>query len=155
MTNEFWAFSLATYAIDGVAENLLAVQDTLDLDVNVLLYATWLASCDLKMTEPHLAALEGCIGQWRQRVVLPLRVLRRALRDYPDASAVREAIKALELQSERQQQDMMWDFFTAQGALPSQSRPLQGNLNLLVGPDNTGDASWIGLQDCLAGMIGG
>ena len=47
MTNEFWAFSLATYAIDGVAENLLAVQDTLDLDVNVLLYATWLASCDL------------------------------------------------------------------------------------------------------------
>lgn len=155
MTNEFWAFSLATYTAPGVAESLLAAQDTLDLDVNVLLYATWLASSDRKMTVAHLAGLEACIGRWRERVVVPLRVLRRSLRDYPDASVVREGIKALELQSERQQQDMMWDFFNSQAMLPSQPQPLPGNLNLLVGSESVGGATWMGLQDRLAGAIGG
>ena len=40
MTNEFWDFSLATYAEEGVAQSLLAMQDELGLDVNVLLYAS-------------------------------------------------------------------------------------------------------------------
>ncbi|MEH6568302.1 MAG: TIGR02444 family protein [Halioglobus sp.] len=131
MTNEFWEFSLATYADAGVAQSLLAMQDELGLDVNVLLYAGWLASKDLQLTAGHLDALEGQIVQWRRRVVLPLRGLRQELKSYREASALRDEIKALELRSEHQQQDLMWAFFLATDTLPAQKFPLAGNLNLV------------------------
>jgi uncharacterized protein (TIGR02444 family) len=50
MSNEFWEFSLATYKTDGVAEAALAVQDQMGLDINLILYASWLASQGLKLT---------------------------------------------------------------------------------------------------------
>jgi uncharacterized protein (TIGR02444 family) len=154
MGNEFWTFSLATYAAEGVAECCLAVQDEMGLDVNVLLYATWLASRERKMTEAHLAALEACIRPWRQRVVLPLRALRNALRDYPDASLVREGVKELELQSEQQQQNMMWEFCNSMEALPLEKQPLEGNLSLLVQSLEICDTPWNALRDQLARVIG-
>ena len=131
MTNEFWCFSGAIYADDGVAQSLLAMQDQGGLDVNVLLYAGWLASKDLQLTDGHLAALEDQIVEWRRRVVLPLRRLRQELKNYSDASALRDEIKVLELQSEHQQQDLMWSFFLATDTLPAKKRPLAGNLNLV------------------------
>jgi uncharacterized protein (TIGR02444 family) len=154
MNNEFWTFSLATYAADGVAEAALAVQDEFDIDVNVLLYVSWMASRNHKMTHTHLAELEICIQQWRQRVVIPLRSLRRQLKDYPDAATVREGIKALELQSERQQQDMMWKFSNAAESLPALNCPLAHNLGLLVDSDQDDGGCWKTLLDCLATVVG-
>ena len=132
MNNDFWTFSLATYGADGVAETCIRVQDEMGLDVNLVLYACWLASMGQRMTLPHCAEIEKRISEWRQRVVLPLRALRRDLRNYPEATSLRENIKALELQSERRQQDMMWDFFQFVQPLPvTPTQPLD-NLKLLV-----------------------
>lgn len=150
MDNEFWVFSLEVYAVEGIAGHCLAVQDEMGLDVNVVLYAAWLASIDRKLTGAHLAGLEACIEPWRQRVVLPLRVLRRALRGYHDASWVRESVKELELQSEKKQQNMMWEFFNSSGALPVQERPLNGNLRLLVESVDICEGPWVELQGRLA-----
>ena len=153
MTNEFWAFSLATYAADGVAESALAVQDEMGLDVNVLLYASWLASRNQKLNRAHLAALEARIDLWRRRVVFPLRALRRALRDYPEASVIREGIKALELQSERQQQDMMWQFFTSAEPSSAGVDLLRDNLGLLVETVEVKPAVWEALLERIARVI--
>ena len=132
MSNNFWAFSLATYGAEGVAEICIRAQDEMDLDVNVILYACWLASQGRRMTSSHHAELEMRVSEWRQRVVRPLRALRRDLRHYPEAHALRESIKSLELQSERQQQDMMWDYFQSAQPLPvAPTAPLE-NLALLV-----------------------
>ena len=133
MTNQFWEFSLATYTEEGVAQSLLAMQDEGGLDVNILLYACWLASKDIQLTGGHLEALEVQIAQWRRRVVVPLRVLRQELRDYSQASALRDEIKALELRSEHQQQDLMWSFFLSADVLPAKKRPLVGNLTIVCG----------------------
>jgi len=154
MSNEFWAFSLATYAAEGVAERALAVQDALGLDVNVILYGAFLASQGRLLTPFHLRGLEATITPWRQRVVQPLRFLRVALRDYPEAGAVREEIKALELRSEQDQQDMMWRYFTSSDALPTEDDSLRENLGLLIDADRQADSTWVTLVDRLAMELG-
>ena len=105
MRNLFWEYSLATYAKPGVEEECLRAQNALGADVNGLLYASWLASIDQRLSFAHLEGLEESVQQWRERVVLPLRGLREQLRDYPEAQALREGVKSLELQAEQEQQN--------------------------------------------------
>ena len=153
MSNEFWAFSLKTYSAEGVAERLLAVQDEMGLDVNILLYATWLAVKGRKITDGHLAELEARVEPWRKRVVVPLRQLRTQLRDYPEAQTVREQVKELELKSEHQQQAMMWEFFNRQAALPEVACPLEDNLNLVKNSTPTQSPAWEVLFNQLVQLI--
>ncbi|MEH6583058.1 MAG: TIGR02444 family protein [Halioglobus sp.] len=150
MSNDFWAFSLRTYAAEGVAENCLAVQETMAQDVNVVLYAAWLASENRAMTPLHLEALQACVQRWRERVVRPLRALRMQLRDYPEAGAIRESIKTLELQAEQQQQDAMWAFFQSSLDLPTAPCPLHDNLQLLRELNEDTDGLWAALEDRIA-----
>lgn len=133
MTNEFWQFSITTYAHERAARAFLEMQDDRGLDVNVLLYACWLASKNRQLTAHHLEALECCIAQWQRRVVMPLRDLRRELKSYADASLFRDEIKGLELRAERQQQNLMWEFFRSADTLPTIPTPLEDNLNLVCG----------------------
>lgn len=107
-TNPFWDYSLDVWRRPGVEACCLALQDTCGLDVNLVLYAGWLASQQRRLSEEHLARVEHEAGQWRLRVVQPLRELRRQLRDFDAASELREQLQTLELQAERRQQDAMW-----------------------------------------------
>ena len=79
MTNPFWDFSLASYSRDGVPESCLALQDDLNLDVNVLLYGAWLASQDKRLSD----GTPGCAGGRNYALEGtgsgPLRALRRQL----------------------------------------------------------------------------
>ncbi|MDB4542905.1 TIGR02444 family protein [bacterium] len=128
MTNPFWDFSLASYSRDGVPGSCLALQDDFNLDVNMLLYGAWLASQDKRLDTEHLAALEVVIKPWREQVVEPLRALRRRWREYPPAGVLRGEVKRLELQAERQQQDMMLAFLQAASEPPAACQPLEENL---------------------------
>ena len=58
----------------------------------------------------------------------PLRALRRRWREYPPAGVLRGEVKRLELQAERQQQDMMLAFLRAASEPPGASQPLLENL---------------------------
>jgi len=130
MSNPFWDYSLASYSLDGVASSCLVLQDNCGMDVNLLLYAAWLAHRDQRLSAEHLAWVEAEIVDWRERVIKPLRALRRQLQDYSRASGVREEIKALELRAEQQQQDLMFALFQRTGDLPQAPRPLRENLVL-------------------------
>lgn len=132
MDNPFWDFSLVSYGQQGMPQACLALQDELGLDVNTLLYAAWLASMDQQLTQQHLQGLEDRVGPWRERVVRPLRALRRELRDYSPAAGVREQIKQLELDSERQQQDEMWHYYGNSRPLPAVEEALWVNLGELM-----------------------
>ena len=141
MSNPFWDFSLSNYGRDGVAQTCLTLQDAFNLDVNVLLYGGWLAAMDQCLTADHLAGMEVIIAPWRERVVLPLRRLRRDWRDYPVASDLRDEVKTLELRAEQQQQDMMLAFYAAAGELPTARRPVASNLIVVASascPDTDG-----------------
>ena len=132
MSNPFWEFSLAHYELDDVPQACLALQDEFGLDVNLLLYAAWLAGMDRCLTLEHLKDMDVTIAPWRTRVVQPLRALRRQWRNYPAASGIRNEIKRLELDSERRQQDMMLAHYHSVAVLSPAARPLQENLSVVA-----------------------
>jgi len=142
MSNPLWDYSVAVYSRDGVPRICLELQDCYGLDVNVLLYGAWLAVLDRRLTRPHLADMDAGVEEWRSKVVQPLRSLRRELRSYPAAAAIREDIKAVELRGERQQQDIMYELHRACDDHPAADQPLHENLALVAAFTCPGDASW-------------
>jgi uncharacterized protein (TIGR02444 family) len=142
MSNPFWDFSLATYQLEGLATRCLALQDDYGLDVNLLLYAAWLAGMDQRLSAGHLAAVEEAIADWRDTVIKPIRELRRLWHDYPEATGLYNAIKALELRAEQQQQDRMFACFQQAGDLPRAPRPLRENLRQVAHAGCAGGPGW-------------
>src|SRR5260370_7243702 len=110
----FWRFSLRFYRQPGVADACIALQDGCGVDVNILLFFLWLATARRRV--PLGAAQEVCAkaAAWRDDVVVPLRALRRRLKDGSPlvergaAELFRTRIKAIELESERLQQESMF-----------------------------------------------
>lgn len=109
----FWQFSLRVYREPQVAEACLALQEQCGVDVNLLLYLLWQAQQGRRLAAADVAALEAKVGPWRERTIIPLRNLRRALKSPPDlldpatAEAYRNRIKSVELEAERLQQEAM------------------------------------------------
>src|SRR5579871_2216704 len=110
----FWRFSLRFYRQPGVAEACIALQDGCGVDVNVLLFFLWLATA--RRCASVAVAREVCAtaAPWRDDVVAPLRAIRRRLKDGSAlvergaAEVFRTAVKALELESERLQQEALF-----------------------------------------------
>ena len=121
--NPFWDFSLTVYRKPGVAEACLRLQDGAGVDVNLLLYACWLATVrDAPLDDAELRAAVAQTDAWRDRVVRPLREVRRWMKGGADGvpaapvESLRTAVKRAELESERLQQDML---FAIAGAVTS------------------------------------
>ena len=106
-----WRFSLDLYALPGVSEACLALQDSCGADVNVLLFLLWLARDRRMVDSAELAGILGNTRDWQIEVVTVLRDLRRKLKEgaygklRDGADLLRTKIKMLELDAERMQQD--------------------------------------------------
>jgi uncharacterized protein (TIGR02444 family) len=99
-----WRFSLAFYALPGISEALIVLQDRDGLDVNLMLFALWLGvSGRGRLGSDQLAAADRAVRMLRAEVVEPLRALRRKLRGNPDADVrrLRDGVKDLELAGEK------------------------------------------------------
>lgn len=130
--NPLWDYSIATYRQEGVAPACLVLQDTFGLDVNMLFYAAWLAQSGLRLSRDHLTGMEALITDWRSDMVKPLRALRIRCRETPYAESIRDEIKRLELRAERQQQDMMYDYYGKFSGLSWAVQPLRENLAVVA-----------------------
>lgn len=111
-TNSLWDFSLKIYALPGVAEQCLVLQDEFGVDVNLLLWSLWLGVRGQLLSPELLSAAEAAVLDWSQLAVQPLRRLRRQLKAHfgvEDSAreAVRQAIKAAELAAENYQQQLL------------------------------------------------
>ncbi len=110
----FWTFSLSLYRSAGVPAACIALQDGQGVDVNLLLFGLWLASEGRAISAHDLAAADAQVADWRNEAVIPLRGVRRLLREPPaivagDAVAVlRDRVKAVELEAERLQQEALF-----------------------------------------------
>ncbi len=118
MASPFWAFSLAVYAADGVAEECLGLQERLGLDVNLLLFAAYMGAVEgVRLTPAHIASAQSVVAEWHHDVVRPLRTARQALKAtatatddalQPAAAALRTQVKRSELEAEKIEQAMLW-----------------------------------------------
>ncbi|MDT2022464.1 TIGR02444 family protein [Methylocella sp. CPCC 101449] len=113
-SSPFWTFSLRFYRLDGVAPACLALQDEQGVDVNVLLFLLFVATQGRSLTQADVAAIDVAMADWRRETVAPLRAVRRVLRTPPaaidaaQAEALRERIKAVELEAERLEQKALF-----------------------------------------------
>ncbi len=107
----FWDASLRVYAQPGVAHLCLTLQDTWQLDVNLLLFCLHAGGQGHLLTAAELQALDAAAAPWRDHVVRPLRSVRRWLKgqapslpEPADAQALRQQTQAAELAAECCQQ---------------------------------------------------
>ena len=109
----FWRFALHFYARPGVADACLALQDRCGADVNLLLFLLWMSLSRRSFSADAARALDDRIRDWRETVVVPLRAMRRTLKQRPAladpaaAEPFRTHVKVLELEAERLQQEAM------------------------------------------------
>jgi len=114
----FWRFSLQFYRQPGVADACIALQEQSGVDVNLLMYLLWQAGQRRSFSPDEVAWFESKIGSWRESAVVPLRAVRRALKEPPSlmtagtAEAFRTKVKAVELEAERLQQLAMYELKT-------------------------------------------
>ena len=109
----FWQFSLAFYARPGVAAACLELQDNAGADVNVMFYVLFLATQRRQIERDDAAHIDASIKAWREIAVVPLRTLRRRLKTgvepiaAADSEALRSAVKRIELEAERIEQEWL------------------------------------------------
>jgi len=113
-TSPFWTFSLGYYRGAGVSEACLELQDNCGVDVNVVLFLLWLASQERRLATDQIRLVADKVRPWQVDVIGPIRSLRRMLKtdapllDKGSAELFRTKIKAIELESERLQQQAMY-----------------------------------------------
>ncbi len=106
--NALWTWAVASYQQYTVAEALLALQDDYGADINILLCCCWLASQGQQLSEQQARHLIKCCASWQGECIKPLRQVRRYLKKHPEHETFRQQIKALELEAERVQLDMLY-----------------------------------------------
>jgi uncharacterized protein (TIGR02444 family) len=111
----FWQFSIKFYAVPGVAQACIELQDQAKVDVNILFFLLWNATQGRTYKKADVAEVERMIGAWRDMAVVPIRNVRRALKSPPAvmtpeaAEAFRTRIKAVKLEAKRLQQEALYE----------------------------------------------
>lgn len=120
--SDFWNFSLQTYAKPKIADLCLELQERFGADVNLILFMLWAAAQGRRLEPQEIEKLGNFVEDWRQHVIIPLRLARRALktppREWPtlETESLRQRVKADELEAERLQQNAMSAFFAVDQA---------------------------------------
>jgi uncharacterized protein (TIGR02444 family) len=127
-TTPFWRFSLKFYGQTGVSDACIALQDGCGIDVNLLLFLFWLASDRQLLSADEVKKLDATIKSWRELTIIPIRDTRRKLKgaktfvDPAKQEALRDKVKAVELEAEKLQQEALYAF-TQSGPLGKPSEP--------------------------------
>jgi uncharacterized protein (TIGR02444 family) len=100
-------FALAVYAGDGVPSACLLLQDRVDLDVNLILFAAYVGAVrGLGFTDAGLTTARQRVQDWHLEVVRPLRSVRQRLKSGPSpaptpaTAELRRRLQVLEVESE-------------------------------------------------------
>ncbi|MGE0716193.1 MAG: TIGR02444 family protein [Alphaproteobacteria bacterium] len=136
-TETLWDFACRVYGAPGVAAACLVLQDEAGVDVPLLLWCAWAAARGAAPDRAAITAAAAAVAPWRDATVRPLRMIRRAMKadlgaDHAAAAALRERVKASELEAERLQLLML----EARPLPPASGRP-------------TADAIVAALEACL------
>jgi uncharacterized protein (TIGR02444 family) len=138
---EFWRFSLSFYALPGVADALIALQDRGGYDVNLILYGLWFGLAgNGRLDRDRIAAAERLTQRLRAEIVQPLRALRRSIEPggEADLQRLRAAIARLELAAEKAVQRRLAASTRAPARHAATGRrrtDARANLLLYLGPD--------------------
>ena len=110
----FWDYSLNVYMKPGVGAACLELQDAHQLDVNIVLFCSWVgASGRGVMEQAEMAAAVEAVDAWHHDVVHALRAVRTRMKGgmppAPDdiAESLRQRIQKVEIDCEHMEQLML------------------------------------------------
>jgi uncharacterized protein (TIGR02444 family) len=144
MAKAFWDFSLQVYAVPGVADECASLQDQFGTDVNLLLFGAYMGGQRVLLSRDDVAQISAVVQAWHEHVVKPLRSARRATKQMLKSSsdsvgkpveALRKKVKALELESEEIEQNLLDEWARTRPRLPASSdaeAAIDGNIRLLL-----------------------
>lgn len=108
-----WDFVLNYYKQQGVSESAITLQDTIGIDVNMVLFLMWLAGQKRTLAVDDVKRVGETSHAWQRQVVIPIRAIRRLLKEnaplvpQPTALDYRKKIQALEIEGEQLQLNAM------------------------------------------------
>ncbi|HEY1545383.1 MAG TPA: TIGR02444 family protein [Xanthobacteraceae bacterium] len=158
-SSPFWTFSLGYYRGAGVSAACLELQDNCGVDVNVVLFLLWMASQKRQLAADQVKRLADKVRPWQTDVIGPIRALRRRLKtgapllDKGSADLFRTKIKAIELESERFQQEAMYALAADLAAEPSPSATAAARANIAAYQDALGRPLTTAAVDTLIGAL--
>ncbi|MEM6912424.1 MAG: TIGR02444 family protein, partial [Pseudomonadota bacterium] len=104
---KLWDYAVAVYALDGVQQRLLALQDRHGADVNVILWCLWCGREGIIMADKDVPRIIASADALTEQAVRPLRQVRRYLTSSQGVSSadeiasLRKDVLALELRAEK------------------------------------------------------
>lgn len=140
----FWEFSLRVYAKPGVQQECLALQEQLQLDVNLLLFCAYAgAKLGVALSQQDIADTIALTEAWQDSVVRGLRAVRTTMKRWSNdetlpiatpAAALRLAVKKAELDSERIEHEMLarWAANREAGTPRAPQQAIAANIGLLL-----------------------
>ena len=101
--NDFWRFSLAVYGLNDVAQECLALQESLKIDVNLLLFCAWMGTRKAPLTRTDIETASVVVETWHEHIVRPLRGIRRWIKTLhrDEFETYRTRVKGLEIEAEQ------------------------------------------------------
>ncbi len=140
----FWDFSLSVYAAPGVQEECLTLQERLELDVNLLLFAAFAgARLGIALSDRDLLQRVATTEEWHVAIVRRLRATRTAMKRWSEASTdqlaasaatLRLAVKKAELDAERIEHDLLarWVQARESDATAARGAAVENNVRLVL-----------------------
>ncbi len=126
LSAELWSFALSFYEREGVSQACLLLQERIDADVDIILFAVFvLVERGISLEGEELRAVDGFVEGWRAEIVRPLRHIRNRLKSGPRPAPseitgkLRERIKAIEIEAERVELDMLATWLAEAGDRPT------------------------------------
>jgi uncharacterized protein (TIGR02444 family) len=103
-----WDYAVALYTKPQVADCCVQLQDTFNINVNLLLWCVWLEVLQIELTPERLSAAIALAETWDKSYVQTLRQMRRTMKmefakDLASVAVVRDQIKQAELLAEKQE----------------------------------------------------
>ena len=150
-----WEFSLSVYGKSGVPDACLTLQNSHGLDVNLVLFCLWLATDSRCLTGAEVEEAIALSNAWRQKMISPLRALRTEMKEWPSEESIsafsrstnfgelRNKVKAVELEAERWQQQMLTSLVGR--SQPSKDNNLLGfsaSLDLITACSKSHERAW-------------
>jgi len=129
------------YAAPGVAEECLALQRALSIDVNMLLFCAWLgAAKHMALDATDLTVIADTVGPWHHTAVRPLRAVRESIKALPEMThdevqALRKQVSVSELRAEQIEQALLHGWALGLPARESSGAPhdlVRGNVETFL-----------------------
>jgi uncharacterized protein (TIGR02444 family) len=96
-----WNFSVAFYALPGVSQSCLRLQDRYRIDVNQLMFAAWAGHVlGAQLSAAHVRELQEIGEFWQREVIEPVRLLRRRMKKTASTTSRSELMEVVQSMKE-------------------------------------------------------